>query len=47
MCLAGFGADVEVLEPQELREKIVAQARRTLAFYEQRSESREAMVERP
>jgi predicted DNA-binding transcriptional regulator YafY len=47
MCLSGFGPDVEVLEPQELREKIIDQARRTLAFYEQQSERREAMVERP
>ncbi|GHO92489.1 transcriptional regulator [Reticulibacter mediterranei] len=46
-CLSGFGADVEVLEPEELREKIIDQARRMLAFYEQRSERREAMVERP
>jgi predicted DNA-binding transcriptional regulator YafY len=44
-CLSGFGADVEVLEPQELREKIIAQARRMLAFYEQRSECREAIAE--
>jgi predicted DNA-binding transcriptional regulator YafY len=46
VCLSGFGADVEVLEPQELREKIIDQARKTLAFYEQRLECREAMVER-
>lgn len=37
MCLAGVGPSVEVLEPQELREQIIEQARRTVAFYEQRS----------
>jgi predicted DNA-binding transcriptional regulator YafY len=34
MCLAGCGPAVEVLEPQELREQIIEQARRTVAFYE-------------
>jgi predicted DNA-binding transcriptional regulator YafY len=34
MCLAGLGPDVEVLEPQELREQILELARRTVAFYE-------------
>jgi predicted DNA-binding transcriptional regulator YafY len=36
-CLSGYGPEAEVLEPQELREQIIELARRTVAFYEQRS----------
>lgn len=37
--LLRFGADCEVLEPQELRERVIEAARRVLAFYGGRNET--------
>jgi predicted DNA-binding transcriptional regulator YafY len=38
-CLAGYGPQVEVLEPQELREQIIEQACRTVTFYQERAKN--------
>jgi predicted DNA-binding transcriptional regulator YafY len=35
-CLLGFGPQIEVLEPPELREKIIHLAERVVALYAQR-----------
>ena len=35
--LLGFGAEVEILEPQELREQVISLAQSLVAFYAQRA----------
>ncbi len=35
-CLLGFGDQLEIIEPQELRRKIISRARSVIAFYDKR-----------